>query len=170
MRKFILTAIVLIASIVGANAQEKETITSINLHYLSFDGFQNYGLVDYFINPNGFGGEFGLRANLEKHGNYNMDLGVNYAYELTNKNDLTALLVMSLGPSLRMQDQVKGIKNGTVEYEQKFKFDGFINPRLTVKYKSVMASVGYFYWVPEFKFSKSDGATGGLNVSLGYSF
>ena len=169
MKTIILTTIVFLTSIVSLNAQEKESISPICLQYMSFEGGENYGLVDYFIKPNGIGGEFGLRTSFKQHANFNF--GVNYAHELTSNKDVTALLVMSLGPSLRIQDQVKDIdRYGKADYKSKTTIDGYINPRFTIKYKMVVASVGYFYWARKFKFSKSDGAIGGVNLSLGCAF
>ena len=63
---------------------------------MSFDGFDNYGIVDHWINPNRIGGEFGIRASFEDHGNYNVDLGINYSFELTNKNDFSAYLILAV--------------------------------------------------------------------------
>ena len=59
---------------------------------------------------------------------------------------------------------------GKADYKSKTTIDGYINPRFTIKYKMVVASVGYFYWARKFKFSKSDGAIGGVNLSLGCAF
>lgn len=32
--------------------------------------------------------------------------------------------------------------------------DGFVNGRLSMKYKTIMLSGGYYYWAPKFKFGK----------------
>lgn len=156
------------------NSTEQSTsdsFGSFNFQYMSFDGFDNYGIADHFINPNRVGGEFGIRANFERHGNCNIDLGINYSFELTNKNDCSAYLILAAGPSLRMQDKFDGLnKYGKITYKDGFFVDGYINPRLSIKYSHIVASVGYFYWAPKFKFSKNDGATGGLSLAIGYAF
>lgn len=156
------------------NSKEQSTsdsFGSFNFQYMSFDGFDNYGIVDHWINPNRIGGEFGIRASFEDHGNYNVDLGINYSFELTNKNDFSAYLILAVGPSFRLQDKIDGFdKRGNLEYKEGFFVDGYINPRLSIKYSHIIASVGYFYWAPKFKFSKDDGATGGLSLAIGYAF
>ncbi len=47
--------------------------------------------------------------------------------------------------------------------------DGFVNGRLSVKYKKIMLSGGYYYWAPKFKFGK-DYKADGVNVTLAYCF
>ena len=187
MRKAFLTVLMVVATIFSANAEKvnftsfapnkttatnadaSNMISSFNLVFYSFDGGENYGFSDYFLNPNGFGGEFNIRANFEDHGNYNFDLALNYTFELLKKDDLGLYLVLAAGPSLRLQDEAEyNSKNGKIEWNEKVKFDGIINPRLSVTYKKFMLSGGFFYWAPEFKFG--DEAATGFNIALGYSF
>lgn len=196
MKKIFLSAIMAIAFLMGANAQtvitndygspirgadgqsvtnddEEETLGIVNLVYYGFDGFKNYGLSDYFLNPNGFGVDFNIRMNFEKYGNYNVDLGPNYTFKLWSSDNMKLLLTASVGPSFRMQDvpEFSYDNRGNVKEESstKYKFDMYANARLALNVSRFTVSAGYFLWAAEFKFSegyKSDG----FNVALGYSF
>ena len=186
MRKAFLTVLMVVATIFSANAEKinfaslapnntqatnasaENMVSSFNLVFYSFDGGENYGFSDYFLNPNGLGGEFNIRANFESHGNYNFDLAVNYTFEILKKDDLNLYLVLAAGPSIRLQDEAEINSKGKIEWNEKVKFDGIINPRLSVTYKNFMLSGGFFYWAPEFKFG--DDAITGFNIALGYSF
>lgn len=187
MKKSLIATFLLLASFMNVNAQtvikndysstttdnETEQSTSdsfgtFNLQYMSFDGFENYGFIDHIVNPNNLGYEFGIRYNFKEHGNMNIDLGINYSFELSNKNDNAVYMILAAGPSFRLQDKYDGIdKNYNIQYKLGFFVDGYINPRLSIKFSRVVASIGYFYWAPEFKFSKDDGATGGVNLAIG---
>lgn len=139
--------------------------------FLTFDGGNNYGISMSQYTPNGIGFDWNMRAEFKEYGNYNTDLAVNYTFPLSQNDDLFLYLTVSIGPSLRMQD-VEEVDFETLkkEYKQKYFIDGVMNPRLVMKYKKFTLSAGYFYWAPQFKFSKDDGATGGLSLSLGYIF
>ena len=186
MRKAFLTVLMVVATIFSANAEKinfaslapnktqgtnasaDNMISAFNLVFYSFDGGENYGISDYFLNPNGFGGEFNIRGNFESHGNYNFDLALNYTFEITKKDDLGLYLVLAAGPSLRLQDEAEINSKGKIEWNEKVKFDGIINPRLSVTYKNFMLRGGLFYWAPEF--TSGDDAATGFNIALGYSF
>lgn len=197
MKKLLLSAIMATVFLLGTNAQtvitndygspitgadgqdasqnkeeEKESFGAIGLMFYSFDGFENYGLFATHINPNGVGMDFALRANFKDHGNFNADILINYSFDLWSQNSNQLLLTLAAGPSLRTQDQLKGIDSrGKLEYDEgKFFVDCIINPRITVKFGKFVLTGGYFYWAPKFKFTKKDGATGGFNVGLGYDF
>lgn len=127
MKKFFLSAIMASMFLFGANAQtvivndysspitgadgqtittddEEESLVIFNLVYYGFDGFENYGFSDCFINPNSIGFDFNIRGNFEKYGNYNFDLGPNYSFKLWGKDNMKLFLTASVGPSFRMQD------------------------------------------------------------------
>ncbi|MCR4810303.1 MAG: hypothetical protein K5896_10675 [Prevotella sp.] len=196
MKKLFLTAILATTFLWGANAQtvisndygspitgadnqnindidDDETMGVFNLVYYDFDGGENYGISDYFLNPNAMGFEFNIRLNFEKYGNYNVDLGPNYSIKLWGQDDKKLLLTAAAGPSFRMQDVPKYSqgKNGNLkeESETKYKFDLFANARLSFKAGHFMLSAGYFIWGAEFKLSKGYKADG-FNFALGYSF
>lgn len=186
MRKAFLTVLMVVATIFSANAEkinfaslapnktqgtnasDENTISSFNLVYYSFDGFENYGFSYYCPTPNGLGAEGNIRANFKSHGNYNFDLALNYTFEIINKDDIGLYLVLAAGPSLRTQDEAEIDNKGKIEWNEKVKFDGIINPRLSVKYKRFLLSGGFFYWAPEFKFG--DDAITGFNIALGCTF
>lgn len=165
--------------ITGADGQnvnsddEDETIGAINFVYYGFDGFQNYGLSDYILNPNGIGFDFNLRANFEKYGNYNVEIGPNYSFKLWEQDGKKLLLTAAVGPSFRIQDVVELSydKKGNVkeDSETKYKFDLFANARLAFNTGKFVLSAGYFIWGAEFKLSDGYKADG-FNVALGYSF
>lgn len=187
MKKLVIVTLLSLITIMNVNAQTviknnynststensteqttSDMFGSYNFQYMSFDGFDNYGLSGHFIFPNRIGGEYCVRSSFEAHGNVNCDLGINYSFELTNKNDFSAYLILAAGPSLRIQDEFDGFdKRGDIKYDEGFFVDGFINPRLSIKYSHIFVSVGYFYWAPKFKFSKNDGAIGGLSLAIG---
>ena len=156
--------------ITGANDQ---TLGIFNLVYYGFEGRSNYGISDYFLNPNKFGFEFNIRMNFEKYGNYNFDIGPNYSFQVWGEGDKKLLITVAAGPSIRMQDvaEYKTDKKGNYKEEKKtkIKFDGFANARLAFNVGRFTISGGYFFWAPEFKFGKDEKADG-FNVALGYSF
>ena len=165
--------------ITGADSQnvrsddEDETIGGVNLVYYGFDGFQNYGISLYSLNPNGLGFEWGIRANFEKYGNYNTDLGLNYSFKLWEQDGKKLLLTAAIGPSIRMQSvpeySYDNRGNMRESSETKYKFDLFANARLTFNTGRLLLSAGYFIWGAEFKLSDGYKADG-FNVALGYSF
>ena len=196
MKKFFLSAIMVSMFLFGANAQtvivndysspitgadgqtittddEEESLGIINLVYYGFDGFENYGISDYFINPNSIGFEFNIRANFEKYGNYNFDLGPNYSFKLWGKDNMKLFLTASVGPSFRMQDipEFSYTSNGNLKEERstKYKFDLYANARLAFNAGHFNISAGFFLWAAEFKFDKEYKADG-FNIALGYSF
>ena len=197
MKKLLLSALMATMFLMGTNAQnvitndysspitgadgqnatstddEEETLGIFNLVYYSFDGFQNYGISDYWLNPNGIGFEFNIRMNFEKYGNYNFDLGPNYSFKLWGQDNKKLLLTAAIGPSFRMQSvpDISYDKKGKMKEETKteYKFDLYANARLAFNIGHVTLSAGYFLWGAEFKFEegyKSDG----FNIGLGYCF
>ena len=159
----------------SSSSDKRDLIGGIFLVYYGFDGFCNYGVSDYFLKPNGVSGEFNLRTQFKQYSNYNVDLGINYSFLLWEQDKATLLLTLAAGPSFRMQNvsQIEyNERTGktTEESKEKFYIDGFVNPRLTLQVGKVILSAGYFYWAPQFKFSKDDGATGGFNVGIAYNF
>lgn len=144
-----------------------ETFSPSQFIFLTFDGFNNYGIGISQYTPNGIGGDWFVRAAFEKYGNINQDIAVNYTFSLAQNDDLYLYLTASIGPSLRIQEVYDFQKD---EDKTKLFIDGIINPRLLLKYKKFSLSAGYFYWAPKFKFSKKDGGTGGLSLSIGYEF
>lgn len=151
---------------------EDESIGAFNITYYKFDGFENWGFSDYFINPNSLGIDFAIRMNFKKYGNYNIDLGPNYAFKLWSNDNMRLFLIPALGPSFRMQEVPEvsvNKKTGKVTEETKteYKFDFFANVRLTFCVGRFLISGGYFYWSPEFKFD-GDTKVDGFNVSIGY--
>lgn len=194
MKKLLFTALMATAFLFSANAQtvisndygspitgadgqsasqdsddEAEAFGYVGLMFYSFDGFENYGLFFGNTNPNGLGLDFAVRASFKEHGNVNTDIMFNYSIGLVEKSSTQVAVTLALGPSLRMQDEIKGVdKKGNLEWEKSKIFcDCVINPKLTVRIDKVVISAGYFYWAPKFKFSKDDGATGGFNIGLG---
>ena len=151
----------------------KETFSYVGFGFESFDsygGFENYGLAMHALTPNGFGMDFNLRASLEDHGNYNVDLGANYSFKLWGNDDSKLLATLALGPSFRLQDQFQGFDDQDKEkYKEKFFVDLYINPRVSFRYKRVVVSAGYFFWAAKFKFSK-DYRANGFSATLGYCF
>lgn len=199
MKKTLLMAIVAVAFGLNANAQtvinnnygspiqsangqtatvddsdESEAISSFNLVYYGHKGFSNYGFTDYFLNPNGLGFDFGLRTNFKKNSNFNVDLGINYAFQLLKNGDLKLFFVPSIGPSLRLQSYEEfnyNSKTGKTTTKSKTGFycDLFFNPRITINYGHIMITGGYYMWAPKFKFE--DGYLNhGFNVALGWAF
>lgn len=179
-KKTIISMCVLFCSL-AVNAQESTTNVSnvskestsfaaFGLGYYGFDGMENYGLTIQGYNVNGASIDVALRANFEDHGNYNIDFGVNYTFGLYQKDDLGLYLTLAAGPSFRTQDQLDGFdKHDNPKYKSKIMVDGFVNGRLSVKYKAIMLSGGYYYWAPKFKFGK-DYKADGVNVALAYCF
>ena len=148
---------------------EEESLTVINLVYYGFDGASNYGLSDYFINPNNIGFEFNIRMNFKQYGNYNVDLGPNYSFKLWGQDNKRLFLTAAIGPSFRVQNVPKLSSSGSIEEETQYKFDLFANIRLSFNINNITISAGYFLWGAEFKLS--DGyAANGFNVALGFSF
>ncbi|MDD6891632.1 MAG: hypothetical protein PUD47_06035 [Bacteroidales bacterium] len=144
-----------------------ETFYSMQFVFLTFDGGNNYGMAVSWYTPNGIGVDWLTRASFKTYGNYNVDLAANYTFPLAQNDDLSLFLTASIGPSFRMQDEFDFQKD---KDKTKFYIDGIINPRLLLKYQKFTLSAGYFYWAPQFKFSKKDGGMGGLSLSLGYDF
>ena len=151
---------------------EAESYSYGAVGFYSFDGFENWGIAYGGINPNGVGLDFAFRMNFKEHGNFNVDVLLNYSVGLVSNGSTQVALTFALGPSFRTQDELKGVNSkGNLEWENgKFFCDGVVNPRLSVKLGKLALSAGYFYWAPKFKFSKDDGAKGGFNCSLGLRF
>ena len=152
---------------VKESKNDYETFFPVQFVFLTFDGGNNYGIAVSQYTPNGIGFDWLTRASFKEYGNYNTDLAVNYTFPLAQNNDLFLFLTASIGPSLRIQDVYDFQKD---EDKTKLFIDGIINPRLLLKYKKFSLGAGYFYWAPKFKFSKKDGGTGGLSLSIGYEF
>lgn len=196
MKRFYLTVLVATVFLLGANAQtvikndystsessaedqntskeaEEESIVSMNLVYYGFDDYSNYGLSDYFINPNGVGMDLNIRMNFKEYGNYSFELGPNYSFKLWGQNKTKLFLTAAVGPSVRMADALKITTDskGKVHKESvtKVKFDMFANVRLTFNAGRLVLSAGYFMWSPEFKFGEKS-RMDGFNVALGYAF
>ena len=159
------------AESVKESNNDYETFFPAQFVFLTFDGGNNYGIAVSQYTPNGIGFDWLTRASFKEYGNYNMDLAVNYTFLLSQNDDLSLFLTASIGPSFRMQDVQEYDFDAQKEKDKtKYYIDGVINPRLLLKYKKLTLSAGYFYWAPQFKFSKKDGGTGGLSLSLGYEF
>lgn len=144
-----------------------ETFSPGQFIFLTFDDFNNYGIGLSQYTPNGIGFDWFVRAAFEKYGNFNQDLAVNYTFPLAQNDELSLYLTASIGPSIRIQNVYDFQEE---EDKTKLFIDGVTNPRLVMKYEKFTLSAGYFYWAPQFKFSKDDGAMGGLSLSLGYEF
>ena len=174
MKKLLLLAVMVTMFLSGANAQTDDyddVISQYGLMFYGFDGFENYGLTMGFRHQSGLGFEAAVRSQFKKHGNKSSDWLIHYTPCILSKGRNSLFLSLAAGPSLRLQDDVKGIKNnGDIEWESKFTCDGVVNPRLIIKIGRVMLSGGYFYWAPKFKFNKDDGATDGYNIGLAYTF
>ena len=159
------------AESVKESNNDYETFFPAQFVFLTFDGGNNYGIAVSQYTPNGIGFDWLTRASFKKYGNFNMDLAVNYSFLLSQNDDLSLFLTASIGPSFRMQDVQEYDFYAQKEKDKtKYYIDGVINPRLLLKYKKLTLSAGYFYWAPQFKFSKKDGGMGGLSLSLGYEF
>lgn len=163
-----------------------ETKAFVGLSYYGFDGFKNWGLTVQGIKHNGVFGELALRANFDDHGNYNVDLGINYSYAVLSSDDVKIYLTAAVGPSLRFQEVYKGsetivnehhslaLGDYTTSYtkenwENKFFVDCYLNLRATISYKCVAVSGGYYFWAPKFKFGKDYNAHGFV-ASVGIIF
>lgn len=155
------------AESVKESNNDYETFFPSQFVFLTFDGGNNYGIALSEYTPNGIGFDWLTRASFKKYGNFNMDFAVNYTFLLSQNDDLSLFLTASIGPSFRMQDVYDFQKD---KDKTKYFIDGVINPRLLLKYKKFTLGAGYFYWAPQFKFSKKDGGMGGLSLSLGYQF
>lgn len=150
---------------------EKESFGYLGLMYYSFDGFENYGAVTGIVNPNGIGYELAIRSQFKKHGNYNFELLLNYSFGLWAQGANQVAFTLAAGPSMRSYEEIEGMdKYGNFKYKAATAFDCILNPRLTAKFGNLIISGGYYYWAPKFKFSKDDGATGGLNIGVGVTF
>lgn len=189
MKKILISALTMLSFCFSANAQtvisnnyEGSPITSSTettesdddesflpyaVSYYSFDGFENWGIGFQAINPNKFGMEMGIRMNFEEHGNYNIDLGLNYSFKLFSSGETKGFLVLAAGPSFRLQDQYD------IEDDEwdtgKFFFDGFATGRINICHKRLTVGAGYYVWGPKFKFG-SDYRADGFTLSLGYNF
>lgn len=151
-------------------SNESTVFSTVGLGYYDFDGMENYGITIQGYTVNGVSLDIAIRANFEEHGNVNGDFGLNYTFGLYQKDDLGLYLTLAAGPSFRTQDQLDGFdKHDNPNYKSKFMVDGFVNGRLSVKYKNIMLSGGYYYWAPKFKFGK-DYKVDGVNVTLAYCF
>lgn len=152
------------------NSEEKETVGYIGLGFWSFSQGENYGLTGINVTPNGLGVDFAYRMEFHEHGNFNVDFGPNYSFNIWGNGDAKLLLTAALGPSFRLQDQIdekKSIKEGKEEWKEKFFVDMYINARATFNYKRIVISAGYYYWAPKFKFGKDKGL-GAFYATLGY--
>ena len=154
-------------------------IIAAKFTFLTFKGGQNYGVGDDILHINGVGGEFCIRTDFKSHGNVNIDLGLNATYEILKNEDTNFLFTLAAGPSFRIQDELSDIKvnyssytgryTTQEKYKSKFYVDLVVNPRLSLRYKSVLVSAGYFMWAPTAKFSNGALAHG-FQASLGYVF
>lgn len=196
MKKLFFSAFMALAFCIGSNAQtvitnnygspisgadgqsindddDDEALGVVNLVYYGFDGFSNYGLSDYMINPNKVGFDLNLRANFEKYGNYNVDFGPNYSFKIWGQDGKRLFLTAAVGPSFRMQDvaEISVDNKGKMHEDSKtqYKFDLFANARLTFNANRFTISAGYFIWGAEFKLSEGNKADG-FNIALGYAF
>ena len=159
--------------------EKDEMISSANFVFYTFKGINNFGLSNYWINPNGIGGDFNIRANFKEHGNFSFDLSINYAFKLWQQEKNKLMFVVAVGPSIRIQDALKNIDynvnktTGKVttkeEYKSKVFCDLFINPRFAFKAGHFNLSAGYFLWSAKWKFSNG-AVLHGFNASVGYSF
>lgn len=163
-----------------------ETMGLAGVSYYGFDGFDNWGIAIQSIKPNDISGELALRTNFDDHGNYNLDLGINYSFALLTSGDVKLYLTAAAGPSFRLQDEYKGTETVvkqhnslalgkyTTSYDKEnwdtnnFYVDCYLNARVTIVYKSIAISGGYYYWAPEFKFGKKYKADGFV-ASVGFS-
>lgn len=155
----------------ATQSEDDSDVMNFSVSYYSFDGFENWGVNLNFMKLNKFGGEVGYRMNFKSHGNYNVDLGLNYSIKLYKGDNTKIFLTPSIGASLRMQDQLKlEEKNGKLQedWKEKFFVDGYAQARLFISYKNIGISVGYFGWAPEFKFG--DNLAHGFVGSIGYGF
>lgn len=155
-----------------SNGEEtKKTLSALGLNYYSFDGYDNWGFGGYFISCNGFGMDITLRSQLKSHGNFNVDLGLNYSYQIYQKDNMYALLTLAAGPTFRTQDEPEIDYYGKITWKTgSFFCDAFVTPRLTLYVNKFSITAGYYYWAPKWKFSKDDGASGGFCASIGYDF
>lgn len=155
----------------ATQSEDDSDVSNAGINYYSFDGFENWGINADYMSLNKFGGGFAVRMNFKDHGNINVDLGINYSIKLYKGENTTIFLTPSIGPSLRMQDQLTlKEKNGKIqeEWKEKFLFDGYAQARLYLTYQRVGISAGYFAWAPEFKFG--DNLAHGFVGSLFYKF
>ena len=152
---------------------DDEAMGSFNIVYYSFDGFENYGISGYVFRPEYLTCEFNTRFCLEKYGNGNLDLGINYTFPLVKQDETRLFLALSIGPSFRLQrvpDPKLNEKTGVVieDTKEKFYFDAYSNPRLALVYKKITLSAGVFFWAPELKLEKDKGFQTGVNFALGF--
>ena len=192
-KKLLLTAIMVSTFLVGTNAQsvisnddglpitstdengnnenEREIKDFINLVYYGFDGFQNYGISNYYLNPNNIGYEINLRMNLESYGNGNIELGPNCSFKLWGQANMKLLLTAAVGPSFRIQNvpEISYDSKGWKKEESKtvYKLDLFANARLSFVMGHLSLSAGYFLWGAEFKFSEGYKSQG-FNAAIGW--
>lgn len=139
----------------AAAESENKAFATVGASFYSFDNFENYGISMHGYNPNGISMDLNLRMNFKSHGNVNADLGINYSFQLWEKENANLLLTAAAGPSYRSQDEARyNEKENKIEWKEKSFFDLFINPRLAFRYKKVAISAGYFLWATKFKFSK----------------
>lgn len=157
------------ASGVVSQSATDESSALVGIGYHSFDNLDNWSLEIQSINPNKVGVDVKIRMCYETHGNYNIDLGPNYSFLLHSANDTRLFFIAGAGPSIGMRDVLQGVKvtehehiftggtytTTTEEWKEKWFLDGFVNLRLTLKYKNVFLSAGYFLWAPKFKFGKN---------------
>lgn len=149
----------------GKSDSSEESVAPVNFNFFAFDGFQEYGISAYFINPNGVGVDFGGRINNFKshESNLNIDFGPNYSFLIWHKDNMRLLLTAAAGPSFGTRDEI----NDEGNWHNKFKVDFFGTGRFSFLVGKFHISAGYFYWSPEWKF-KGNGSA--FTASIGYDF
>lgn len=197
MKKVLLFALVLFVSYTNASAQvvvtndydspiqgdvtqktsdnnESESLSYIGLGFYSFEGFNNWGFNDAYLNWNGLGFELAFRSQLKfnDYDNLNFDVGLNYSFGLWKDEDKKLYLSLAAGPSIRNQKEIEYSYNSKGKMSTKTKdkifVDAFFNPRITFSIGKFVISGGYFYWAPKFKFD-GDYKIDGFNANIGWS-
>lgn len=203
MKKFFLSAIMAVTAFTYTNAQtvvtndystpvtdekiqkdieEKSSFSVVSFNFYTFKGINNFGVSYNYISPNSIGLEYAFRSQFKNGGNYSLDIGINWSFQLWKEDKMSLFFTPALGISLRLQKVMEikskyhydsSIRRGytvqELEEETKIKVDPYFNPRVIFRYDHFAVSAGYYMWAQEAKFK--DGYLGhGFQASVGYVF
>lgn len=130
--------------------------------------YENYGMTTEALTYNGFGVEAGFRTVFKEHGNYNIELGINYSLGLYKNEGTAVMLVGSWGPlSLRKQDTYDANKG---RYKMSVFLDTYVSARMTVKMGNFALTGGYIYWVPKWGVDIGSDGLNGYCIGIQYAW
>lgn len=145
-----------------------ENLFTAGAGYWFFDGLETYGLQMTNLTYNGWASEINVRFNFSDYTVGVCDFAfLGYSMGLTEFNNGAFYFALVGGPSLRFQDEYNLEDD---ENKMKVYIDAYISASLNIQFSErFLLKGGYYFWAPQFKFSK-DYRADGFYVSLGYEF